>query len=362
MFIRAVTGILIILIGTPIHQAAAQEVRRYVPPALASDAEPTFRVAPSPLFAVEENRASIVEGILVSWRASLAKAYGNATPEQEAQLRSSLMALRADKLLSASLAGTLDGLSKALSEPGPAIGRPASLVIGEAMTKHLGDVGIDVVFTPVTPCRIADTRSAGGQLQAGVPRTFIGFNATTFATQGGVASNCGIPSGVAALVLNIAAVQPAAAGFLRLWPANAAMPLASMVNFAVGDFATATGTVVPVDPAANNQFNVWTPANVDFVADVAGYFIRPQATGLECTTTAFSSLALAANAAGNLDSPNCPAGYTVTGGECSMMGDGWINASFRVSGQNGWICFGHALAAVSDVVSAAAQCCRVPGR
>jgi len=52
-----------------------------------------------------------------------------------------------------------------------------------------------LTYTPLNPCRILDTRAAGGggPLAANVTRTFNGF-AANFSTQGGTASNCAIPT------------------------------------------------------------------------------------------------------------------------------------------------------------------------
>jgi hypothetical protein len=241
-----------------------------------SDLAEDVNLVPSSLLAVEQNRRAIVEGVIDRWRQSLKQAFGAGASQKESELRAILMGLRSDLLLSASLAGSIEGLFTGMRDPGDAI-RDGAVDNKKAPVndKALGNISQDVVFTPLTPCRIADTREAGGPLLANVSnRTFIGFTATTFEAQGGIASNCGVPNNATALVLNITAVQPQAAGFLRLWPSNLSMPFASMLNFAVGDFATSTGTIVPVNPT-NNQFNVFSPATVDFVADVAGYFKAP---------------------------------------------------------------------------------------
>ena len=184
-----------------------------------------------------------------------------------AELRQMLSEMRLDHLLAASVAGTLDGLRDVMANALIATGEAKASLL---QPKALGDASDDLVYTPVVPCRILDTRNTSGLLLAGVTRTFTGYTASRFVGQGGVASNCGVPDGVAALSLNIAAVQPLAAGFIRLWPDNAPMPFASMLNYAAGAFATATGTIVPVDSGLNNQFDAWSPVQVDFVADVVG--------------------------------------------------------------------------------------------
>ena len=243
-----------------------------------ADAAEGVNLVPSSLLAVEQNRRAIVEGVIDRWRESLKQTFGADSPQKESELREILMGLRSDLLLSASLAGSIEGLVTGMRDAGETIRDGVVDKKAPVTDKALGNTTQDVVFTPLTPCRIADTRVAGGPIAADTtpPRTFIGFTATNFSAQGGPAANgnCGIPNNATALVLNITAVQPQAAGFLRLWPSNQTMPFASMLNYAVGDFATSTGTIVPVNPT-NNQFNVWSPAAVDFVADVAGYFRAP---------------------------------------------------------------------------------------
>ena len=76
------------------------------------------------------------------------------------------------------------------------------------------------VFVPLNPCRIIDTRLAGGPLFPGVPRSFVvsGSNAALFGAQGGNPSGCGIPVGTAvAAFVNFVAASPAGAGNLRAW-------------------------------------------------------------------------------------------------------------------------------------------------
>jgi hypothetical protein len=77
---------------------------------------------------------------------------------------------------------------------------------------------------------------------------------------------------VAALALNVVAVNPANLGFIKLWPANAAQPNASTINYDPTTLNIATGTIVRVDGANNNGFNAESPAQVQMVVDVVGYF------------------------------------------------------------------------------------------
>lgn len=224
-------------------------------------------VTPSPLLVVEKSRAAIVQRIVADWSRELSAQPGHRMSAE--QLSKSLWELRSDRLLAAGLAGSFADLEALLGS-----GDATETVNVRASAKSLGDSNADLVYTPVTPCRIADTRVAGGALAANVQRTFDGFSAN-FSSQGGTASNCGIPSGVAALALNLYAVNPTNLGFIKVWPANAAEPSVSTVNYQVGIAAIATGAIVPVDAANSNRFLAKSPAVVDMIADVVGYFKAP---------------------------------------------------------------------------------------
>ena len=192
------------------------------------------------------------------------------------QLSSALFALRADRLFAVTLAGDAEAVEAVLAEAKREAVKPS------VAAKALGDATADLTYTPINPCRILDTRATvAGPLAPNVARTFDGYS-TNFATQGGTGSGCGIPNGVAALAMNVYAVNPTNLGFIKVWPANATEPAVSTVNYQVGITAIATGALVPVDAANSNQFTAKSPATVDFIADVVGYFKPPgDATSLD---------------------------------------------------------------------------------
>ncbi len=239
--------------------------------------ESTMR--PDSLHAIDRNRASIVKRIVDEWSPAMTGASNGRALSREA-LAEALWQLRADRLLAASLAGDVDALL-ALVETTRSHERSRDPLTRRAAEKALGDAAADLVYTPVNPCRILDTRVTGGALAANVARTFDGF-AANFSAQGGTATSCGIPNGVAALAMNVYAVNPTNLGFIKVWPANGAEPAVSTVNYQVGITAIATGALVPVDAGNSNRFTAKSPAIVDFIADVVGYFKAPgDAAGLD---------------------------------------------------------------------------------
>ena len=160
----------------------------------------------------------------------------------------------------------------------------------------LGDSQADLVYTPLRPCRILDTRKAGGALLAGTTRSFL-VTGTDLSAQGGNPAGCGVPYGPAtAAVINLVAVSPAGPGDLRITPFGTPMPQASIINYAaVPGLAIANGPAVALcDPAVSTcsaDITIQADASaVDLVADVQGYFRRVSSGGVGTALLADSAV------------------------------------------------------------------------
>jgi hypothetical protein len=143
--------------------------------------------------------------------------------------------------------------------------------------RTLGDSAADLVYTPVAPCRIVDTRLAGGTLTTGVPRSFLVTGTVGFEAQGGKAGGCAVPDGATAVMVNFVAVAAAGPGNLQAWPFGEPVPLASIINYAAVGLNIANGVAVPIcNPAVTTcAFDLTVQANVSaiqLVADVLGFF------------------------------------------------------------------------------------------
>lgn len=99
---------------------------------------------------------------------------------------------------------------------------------------EIGSPTRDLSFTPLEPCRLVDTRITGAAIAADTSRVFAGFSILGFQGQGGANWNCGIPSGVVALSLNVTVVEPGGRGFATAYPAHVVRPTASTVNYEPG--------------------------------------------------------------------------------------------------------------------------------
>jgi len=145
----------------------------------------------------------------------------------------------------------------------------AALISGLAPNAEAVNV-TGLVYTPITPCRIVDTRVTGGPFAAKETRTYATNGA---ATQGG--GSCTVYSGTipSALSLNVTVDatslgNPAQSGFLNLLPQNGTNT--SWMNY-LGGQTVANAGVASINPV-DGSFSIKTqnPANV--VVDVFGYF------------------------------------------------------------------------------------------
>src|SRR5512140_1672512 len=186
------------------HALAAALLAGSLAGSLPCAAAEEMTIAPAALLSVDQNRATIVDRIVSEWGSAFAEANNGLSVEQ---LRHVLAGMRSDYLLAASIAGSLDGLRNVVTSSliGASPGK-------NAVAKALGDTADDLVYTPVTPCRILDPRSGGGgTVTAGAQRNWLASNpAGTFAAQGGSATNCGIPIKPAAVLANVVGFNTAA--------------------------------------------------------------------------------------------------------------------------------------------------------
>jgi hypothetical protein len=237
--------------------------------------------------------------------------------------------------------------------------------VEKAPTKLLGQINNDLVFVPITPCRIIDTRLAGGQIAANTVRNFDITAVSDYAFQGGDASNCngaGAAGSFAAAAINFTVVTPAAAGFITAFPFLGTQPLAATVNYTAGSIV-GNYTVVKLDQGASaNELSVYSFAQTHLVADLVGYFINPELGDLDCVETFSSNITVNANATGTGSSPACAAGYTIISGGCTMSTfDGRIVSSRSFPNSNTHFCaFRNENASSSNTGVVYGRCCKLP--
>ncbi|MHB1853433.1 MAG: IPT/TIG domain-containing protein [Acidimicrobiales bacterium] len=121
------------------------------------------------------------------------------------------------------------------------------------------------LFNPVAPQRIADTRPGSGHPYAGQTLSPGGALTVQVAGAGGIPA-----TGADAVVMNVTAADATAPSFLTLYPAGAARPLASNLNFTAGQ-TVANQVVMPLGTGgAVTVYNA--QGSVDVIVDVAGWY------------------------------------------------------------------------------------------
>lgn len=310
-----------------------------------------------PLVSVEQNRAEIVGGLVAQWRDQFAAG-------KQAELRNTLMGLRADKLLAVSavqdpklLATVLErgdflALFPGSDETLPGDGAsPTDLPSGG---KALGSASADLVYTPVAPCRLYSTFGPGGALPTGT--TFSPNTRRTIVPAG----NCGIPSaaGVVGVVMTLVAanVTPAAGGYVQLLAPGSASSAVAM-TFNVGQVFSSANTLVATNSAANFDIVVGG-TGAEVLVDVFGYYAPPVATALQCVDTANNTVNdVAAGGTVNVSAPSCPVGYTQTATNCETSS--WL---MPIVFFHAGTCSARNNDASPQDIRASRTCCRVPGR
>jgi hypothetical protein len=232
-------------------------------------------------------------------------------------------------------------------------------------TQTLGEPTNDLVFVPITPCRIIDTRLAGGQIAANTTRHFDVTAVSDYAFQGGDASNCGgagAAGAFAAAAINFTVVTPNAAGYVTAFPFLGTQPLASTVNYTTGSIVGNYTTVRLDQGASANELSVYSFAQTHLVADLVGYYINPVLGEIDCVETFSSNITVNANSTGTGSSPACAAGYTIISGGCTMSTfDGRIVSSRTFPNSNTHFCaFRNENAGASNIGVVYGRCCKLP--
>jgi len=117
---------------------------------------------------------------------------------------------------------------------------------------------------PITPTRLYDSRKSAALPGGGT------FTLTPSAV------DAQVPGNAAAYLYNVTVTQPAAGGYVTVFPAGQARPTASNVNFAAGETTSNTAVAAAgsgaVSGAGANSFYNGTGGSLQLVTDLFGYF------------------------------------------------------------------------------------------
>lgn len=302
-------------------------------------------------------RGELVRQIVSKWGGHVQEAYGTNVRTWAMGMVPVFAKVSIPTLQRASTAITFDEMNRVLVPGGSAPRSGSSQLTMDASgkprlaAKVLGDADRDLVFVPVTPCRILDTRVAGGQITGGTSRGFDITAVSDYSFQGGNNSNCGgvgAAGSFAAAAINFTVVFPASAGYITAFPFGAVQPVSTSMDFDGGGLRSTTSIVRLDQGASANEMTVYSHATTHLVADIVGYYINPGPLVFECVDTADTTVNVAAGATANAVAPACAAGYTQTstncesstwqmpfvyfsGGTCSAQNNAGSAASLRAS-------------------------------
>ena len=248
----------------------------------------------NPLVQIDLHRSSLINDIYGSFSEQV-------PVEQRAYFAKRLANLRADELLAASLASSHGAVESILATAEQSRGVAAA-------PKAVGDPDRDLVYTPMVPCRLLDTRGFGAPIQGG---QYQPNQRRNYAPNG----LCGLPtSGVVSLMIALTTqnLTPNSGGYISIVAPNAAITT-SIDVFNLGSSWSQTTASIPTAGAA--QFDVFVnAATAHVVIDVLGYFSAPRNNG-----TAVLSVTREATSSTGVGSATCATNEVLMGGGCASV-------------------------------------------
>jgi hypothetical protein len=132
------------------------------------------------------------------------------------------------------------------------------------------EFGPSATVSPLRGDRLIDTRDGTGgnstRFAAGQIRRFDPVAARSDAAE------------ASAVLLNVIAVQPSSAGYLRVYPCTSDEPTTSSVNFVGGENAS---NLVPVELSSAREVCIYAYAETDVVVDLFGVTLAPEGSLVE---------------------------------------------------------------------------------
>ncbi len=234
--------------GDTTYASSSNSLAEAIAPAQSSGSpislSPSSVTADGAGFTLTVNGANFVSGATVNWGATaLATTYVSPS-----QLTASVPANLIATVGAASVTVTTSGGTSAA----------ATFTIAEPILPGA------LLFVPMTPCRLADTRNPPGPF--GGP-SIAGGASRSFAIPD---SACAVPPTAAAYSINLTVVPQAGLGFLAVWPTGGeAQPNTSTLNS--DGRVKANAAIVPA--GTNGAISIYASNTTDVVLDINGYFV-----------------------------------------------------------------------------------------
>lgn len=282
-FKRCAIAVLIAVFGITATWAQG-ELMIPVPTAEEIAAQVAYELKLQQIAAVTSDRYTTISNIVATWEAQLGASAG-----WRSEFTAALEAANDERLAEIKQAATYDGVRAFLQ------GRDAPVQLeGVIGTETLGSLTSDLVFTPVVPCRIFDTRydnvagpghSTGVGGSAGSARHYQVYgSAAALAHQGhnqgvGTGPGCPAPQGEPVGIHGNFTADPfdtptGKKGNIRVYPYLGVKPLVSLVNYetAVNIANTASVGTCYLCSGAKDLSVTTTFFGSDQIGDVMGYY------------------------------------------------------------------------------------------
>ena len=234
------------------------------------------------------------------------------------------------------------------------------LTLANTAFAQLGNLSQDLVYIPITPCRIFDTRPSEGGTGA-IPtagtKNFIVSGTASYAAQGGASSNCGVVDGsnVAAAAINMTVVSGAIGGYITAYPLGTTKPLAATVNYGANDVRGNMAIVKVSQTGGLDDMSIYASSQTDVIGDIVGYYSNPRGTAFACNFPTENTLVVAPGQIGRLAFPVCP--YNANGATPYCTTNGLDMVTYGGSNE----CAMKNEGATSATITTGRRCCGVPG-
>jgi hypothetical protein len=345
-------------IGTSAPAVAQQTTARQIDLGFLTEQMQRETQRQAALAAIAADRMTAVNDIILAHAEEANALYGEGW---RSELTDALMAATPQQLLDARSARTYRDVVNVLTGQRTTTSSTGTLALGVA-PQSLGSSSSDLVYFPVAPCRLLDTRAAGGVFVNATTRSYKVNGDMT--AQGGSASGCGIPVDPSAVAITLTVTQTVGVGYLSAYAFTDPVPGASTINFSNGS-ELANTTIVPVcqlcGGGSDISITAGTTGSTHVVADIVGYFWSPTATALDVVS---SNSALTPVASSGLpfiiQAPACPAGTVITGG--GYAADKTVKWLAVGEYTGVWQCAGINDTGQVANIACQARCAKVPGR
>ena len=187
-------------------------------------------------------------------------------------------------------------------------------VAGQTFTVMQAAGTAGLLFTPIEPCRMMDTRDAAGTFGGPmIPAGGVRFVPV-------VESLCNIPASAQAYSLNVTVVPAAGLDYLSVWPAGETQPRVSTLNSLNGR-VVANAAIVPAGTL--DAFNVFASDATNVIVDINGYF-APAPGGIYFYPVAPCRVVDTRGANGAFGGPylaaNSTRNFAISSGPCGVSG------------------------------------------